>query len=300
MGKSPLQAVRIAPRAMRPPPPPPALKPATPEPADWDQSSADKKTARQKPKKTRAGILNYSSSDVQCLLDIVDSVQPYTAAHWSDVEARYTRWAAAYERPARDADSLKSKFGKLSSAAERTAAPGNPPPVMRARAISHRIMRRVEAEADKGAKPEPAVLEGRTDDPRPPAEPDAEKPTKEAAAQEEPLRVEEPVAEPELAGQVTGKRKRTAAPSELPGAKRADVDLLECIGEMSRRSASLSDKLRFAAMASQNEAKPAQAQVLQREDVQSIVREELKPVQEAMNVMLGMVKVLCEREVPKQ
>ena len=53
--------------------------------------------------------------DIDSLLDIVANVEPFGMNMWAEVEEKFNEWAMEAERPTRDADSLKSKFDKLTN-----------------------------------------------------------------------------------------------------------------------------------------------------------------------------------------
>ena len=63
-------------------------------------------------KGSRSGAPNYSSEDVQQLLDITEKMLPIGANYWAAVAASFNNWADAQIKTKREADSLKLKFDK--------------------------------------------------------------------------------------------------------------------------------------------------------------------------------------------
>ena len=96
------------------------------------------------------GSANYTTADVDALLDVVEDVEPIGAQEWAIVSSRYNDWAATSGRPLREQTSLKIKFDKLCSSKKPTGDPSCPPEVRRAKHISREILARCNAVSLRG------------------------------------------------------------------------------------------------------------------------------------------------------
>jgi len=88
----------------------------------------------------RAGVQNYSSADVNSLLDIVEEIEPLGANMWAYVAQDFSKWAIANDRPSRDPSSLKSKFDKMVKFRKPTGNPTCPPAIRRAKTIARSLL----------------------------------------------------------------------------------------------------------------------------------------------------------------
>lgn len=89
---------------------------------------------------SESGRSNYSSLDIQKLLDIVSTVEPFGMLIWTKVESHFNEWVNETVRPFRDINFLKTKFDRLTNVHKPTGDPKCPPEVRRAKLISQKIM----------------------------------------------------------------------------------------------------------------------------------------------------------------
>jgi len=58
---------------------------------------------------------NYSSNDVEKLLELVESILPATESQWEKVGESFQNWCSVSKRPYRPLSSLKSKYDSIFS-----------------------------------------------------------------------------------------------------------------------------------------------------------------------------------------
>lgn len=91
------------------------------------------------------GSKNYTTTQIDELLDIVARVLPTGASMWETVAESYNRVAIRNGWPERDADSLKKKFKTLSLMKKPTGAGKCPESVIRAKEVADMIDRSIDA-----------------------------------------------------------------------------------------------------------------------------------------------------------
>jgi hypothetical protein len=61
-----------------------------------------------------SGSNNYSVTDIQVLLDLVEDERPLGQKGWQAIHLKYSEWARKHERPPRKVMSLETKFKQVS------------------------------------------------------------------------------------------------------------------------------------------------------------------------------------------
>ncbi|KAJ7582071.1 hypothetical protein C8J56DRAFT_894899 [Mycena floridula] len=93
-----------------------------------------------------SGNRNYSSDDVDPLLDAVEEVLPMGQNSWNDVADHFNAWVSKSGWPARDGASLKLKFTNLVKTTKPTGDPECPPELERAYLIDALILEKAGAQ----------------------------------------------------------------------------------------------------------------------------------------------------------
>ncbi|KAI0560460.1 hypothetical protein FGB62_112g216 [Gracilaria domingensis] len=144
----PQQAATPIQRTCRPiacrPAPPVAIIPLPYPDVPQPQPILPSKDSSPKPKdckerKSRAGAPNYSAEDVAALLTIVEEIEPTGAGNWAFVALRFSEWALENERPHREQISLRNKFDKLANTKIKACDPACPETIRRAKGIARTI-----------------------------------------------------------------------------------------------------------------------------------------------------------------
>ena len=94
---------------------------------------------------------NYSITEEENLLDIIDELLPIGQMEWETVEQRHS---LLYPEQQRTVDSLKKKFRKLYNTKAPTGNPNIPPHVRKAKAIKQKITTRAEVSDGEGDEEE--------------------------------------------------------------------------------------------------------------------------------------------------
>ena len=84
----------------------------------------------------RRGV-NFTATELDCFLDIVEDTMPLSATHWENVAATHL---ARYPETGRNVGSLKRKFKELHSKRVSTGDPNCPPAVLRAKRLKQAIV----------------------------------------------------------------------------------------------------------------------------------------------------------------
>ncbi len=90
--------------------------------------------------RSRKGKANYSNTDVDMLLDIVNDIIPLGSNIWALVEKECNLWSTQNSRPKRDQDRSKRKFEKLANMKKNTHDPLCSSKLRRAKRISKKIL----------------------------------------------------------------------------------------------------------------------------------------------------------------
>ena len=84
----------------------------------------------------RRGV-NFTATELDCFLDIVEDTMPLSATHWENVAATHL---ARYPETGRNVGSLKRKFKELHSKRVSTGDPNCLPAVLRAKRLKQAIV----------------------------------------------------------------------------------------------------------------------------------------------------------------
>lgn len=205
--------------------------------------------------KSLVGVPNYSSAEVDALLDIVERILPLGAHHWARVAEQYREWAAANDGTPRDQDSLESEFDKMNYTMKRTADPTCPANVRRAKRLGKAILKKCPA----------VVLGGESSDDG-----------REGSDKENPRNTKT-----EVIGVRANKRKSGMA--GLPGEKRYQVQVLEMFGAMTHS---------IGVMSKAVVAQDSHPAGLSREEVVQIVREQTMSREEVVKIVRDEVQIV--------